>query len=109
MQSRFRSCSGWSAAAIVGVALSICASGSLSAAGSDAERLPGEVFRDCPDCAELVIVPSGEFDMGSKAKSDRAARSPRQHSQELRYRPPRRDIRRMGPVRRRGRLQVQSA
>ena len=69
MQSRFRSYSGWSAAAIVLVALSICASGSLSAAGSDEERLPGEVFRDCLDCAELVIVPSGEFDMGSKAKS----------------------------------------
>jgi formylglycine-generating enzyme required for sulfatase activity len=26
---------------------------------------PGEVFRDCPDCAEMVVVPDGEFDMGS--------------------------------------------
>jgi formylglycine-generating enzyme required for sulfatase activity len=26
---------------------------------------PGELFRDCPDCAEMVVVPSGEFEMGS--------------------------------------------
>src|SRR6478752_5205078 len=27
---------------------------------------PGEVFRDCADCAEMVVVPPGEFDMGSR-------------------------------------------
>jgi formylglycine-generating enzyme required for sulfatase activity len=26
---------------------------------------PGETFRDCPDCAEMVVVPEGEFKMGS--------------------------------------------
>jgi formylglycine-generating enzyme required for sulfatase activity len=26
---------------------------------------PGEIFRDCPDCPELVVVPAGSFDMGS--------------------------------------------
>jgi formylglycine-generating enzyme required for sulfatase activity len=26
---------------------------------------PGEIFRDCPDCEELVAIPSGEFEMGS--------------------------------------------
>jgi len=25
---------------------------------------PGEVFRDCPDCAEMVVVPHGDFEMG---------------------------------------------
>ena len=25
----------------------------------------GKVFRDCPDCPEMVIVPAGSFDMGS--------------------------------------------
>jgi formylglycine-generating enzyme required for sulfatase activity len=25
---------------------------------------PGEVFRDCTDCAEMVVVPPGEFEMG---------------------------------------------
>jgi formylglycine-generating enzyme required for sulfatase activity len=27
---------------------------------------PGETFRDCPDCPEMVVVPPGEFDMGGK-------------------------------------------
>jgi formylglycine-generating enzyme required for sulfatase activity len=27
---------------------------------------PGEVFRDCPDCTEMVVVPSGDFDMGGR-------------------------------------------
>jgi formylglycine-generating enzyme required for sulfatase activity len=26
---------------------------------------PGEIFRDCADCPEMVIVPAGEFSMGS--------------------------------------------
>src|SRR4051812_17423162 len=25
---------------------------------------PGEIVRDCPDCGELVVVPTGEFEMG---------------------------------------------
>jgi formylglycine-generating enzyme required for sulfatase activity len=25
----------------------------------------GDVFRDCPECPEMVVVPTGEFDMGS--------------------------------------------
>jgi formylglycine-generating enzyme required for sulfatase activity len=28
-------------------------------------RRPGAVFRDCPDCPEMVVVPPGEFRMGS--------------------------------------------
>lgn len=27
---------------------------------------PGELFRDCPSCAEMVVVPSGDFEMGGK-------------------------------------------
>ena len=64
------------AAAIVALVLSFCALGSSCAAESDGERLPGELFRDCPDCPELVIVPSGEFDMGSNAKTTEQASSP---------------------------------
>jgi formylglycine-generating enzyme required for sulfatase activity len=26
----------------------------------------GEIFRDCPDCSEMVVVPAGEFKMGSE-------------------------------------------
>ena len=41
---------------------------SVCAAESGEARLPGETFRDCPDCVELVVVPAGEFQMGSNAK-----------------------------------------
>jgi formylglycine-generating enzyme required for sulfatase activity len=37
----------------------------LARAQAPAAHKPGEVFRDCPDCAEMVVVPAGEFDMGS--------------------------------------------
>jgi formylglycine-generating enzyme required for sulfatase activity len=37
---------------------------------------PGEVFRDCAECDEMVVIPAGEFDMGS---TDVAAESPRHH------------------------------
>ncbi len=30
-----------------------------------AGKMPGETFRDCPECPEMVIIPAGEFDMGS--------------------------------------------
>jgi formylglycine-generating enzyme required for sulfatase activity len=26
---------------------------------------PGEIFRDCPDCPEIVVVPTGDFVMGA--------------------------------------------
>ena len=28
-------------------------------------KKPGQVFRDCPDCPEMVVVPAGSFTMGS--------------------------------------------
>ena len=37
-----------------------------AAAATAAAPEPGEIFRDCPDCPEMVVVPSGEFDMGGK-------------------------------------------
>jgi formylglycine-generating enzyme required for sulfatase activity len=30
-------------------------------------RAPGSVFRDCPDCPEMVVIPAGDFAMGSSA------------------------------------------
>jgi formylglycine-generating enzyme required for sulfatase activity len=39
--------------------------GSLADAQAPAVVKPGEIFRDCGDCAEMVVVPAGEFDMGS--------------------------------------------
>ena len=29
------------------------------------EHKPGDTFRDCPECPEMVVVPAGEFMMGS--------------------------------------------
>ena len=45
------------------------ATGSQTAAGSAGQAStvpePGETFRDCADCTEMVVVPDGEFKMGS--------------------------------------------
>ncbi|HXA19565.1 MAG TPA: formylglycine-generating enzyme family protein [Thermoanaerobaculia bacterium] len=30
-------------------------------------HMPGSVFRDCPDCPEMVVIPAGTFTMGSPA------------------------------------------
>ena len=49
-------------------AFALCVVGSACAAESGEARLPGETFRDCPDCVELVVVPTGEFQMGSNTK-----------------------------------------
>jgi formylglycine-generating enzyme required for sulfatase activity len=32
-----------------------------------AQRGPGTVFRDCPECPEMVVIPAGKFSMGSSA------------------------------------------
>ncbi len=37
----------------------------VSAIASAQERLkPGDTFRDCADCPELVVIPAGNFTMG---------------------------------------------
>ena len=35
------------------------------AAGPGRNPKPGAVFRDCPDCPEMVVVPPGRFTMGA--------------------------------------------
>ena len=37
---------------------------------AERERAVGHVFRDCPDCPEMVVVPSGDFMMGSPASEE---------------------------------------
>ena len=39
---------------------------------AERERVPavGEVFRDCPHCPEMVVVPSGRFMMGSPSSEE---------------------------------------
>jgi formylglycine-generating enzyme required for sulfatase activity len=31
------------------------------------EMRPGKVFKDCPDCPEMVVIPVGSFEMGSNS------------------------------------------
>src|SRR5215475_2150676 len=38
--------------------------GLVDAQGQTAPE-PGDTFRDCPDCTELVVIPAGQFVMGS--------------------------------------------
>ena len=37
-------------------------------AATNSTRATGTVFRDCPDCPEMVVIPAGNFTMGSSAK-----------------------------------------
>ncbi len=39
-------------------------------ARAEAEMKPGKVFKDCPDCPELVILPAGSYTMGSGKGGD---------------------------------------
>src|SRR5437763_15251589 len=36
-----------------------------AAGAATSERAPGSVFRDCPECPKMVLVPAGNFIMGS--------------------------------------------
>jgi formylglycine-generating enzyme required for sulfatase activity len=31
---------------------------------------PGQAFRDCPECPEMVVIPAGRFMMGSPESED---------------------------------------
>jgi formylglycine-generating enzyme required for sulfatase activity len=48
--------------ALFGTLLAVCAA--TPRQGAIAQE-PGEVIRDCPECPELVVVPPGDFEMGS--------------------------------------------
>jgi formylglycine-generating enzyme required for sulfatase activity len=41
-----------------------------SAALTTGSYKPGDVFRDCPECGDMVVLRPGEFDMGSGGPSD---------------------------------------
>ncbi|MDV7339923.1 SUMF1/EgtB/PvdO family nonheme iron enzyme [Terasakiella sp. A23] len=38
--------------------------------GHSKDLSPGTVFRDCPDCPEMVVIPSGSFMMGAEENED---------------------------------------
>lgn len=39
--------------------------GAAQVHAQDGPAAPGSVFRDCPECPEMVVVPAGQFTMGS--------------------------------------------
>ena len=56
----------------------------LLAAGGEAVRTreamrPGRVFRDCPECPEMVVVPAGSLMMGSSSEEGRGGNEGPQH------------------------------
>ncbi len=68
-------------AARLGGAATLAAVLALAAAAAAADRPPvpgaGEVFRDCPHCPEMVVVPAGSFAMGTpSSKGDRDNEGP---------------------------------
>ena len=58
----------------------------VAAQGADPTRLdPGQSFRDCPECPEMVVIPAGGFMMGAPAReAERTAWEAPQHRVSIR-------------------------
>ena len=60
--------------ALIGLALALAlgqaragpAPAPVLAAGQEAILKPKDIFKDCPDCPDMVVIPAGKFLMGSK-------------------------------------------
>src|SRR5207247_1590600 len=52
----------------VGMFALIAALANEPVAQKPAAGKPGKIFRDCPDCPEMVVLPAGSFTMGSSAE-----------------------------------------
>ena len=81
------------------------------AAGEEVGLKPKDIFRDCRDCPDMVVIPAGKFLMGSKEqKPGDAGNEGPQHEvvlrQALRRGPLQRHLRGMGQMRGRGRLRL---
>ncbi len=44
--------------------------GAFSTASAQEHLKPGETFRDCAECPEMVVIPAGSFTMGSPASEE---------------------------------------
>jgi len=62
---------------VVALAITLCCL-SLSAWAVSKSIQPGDTFRDCPDCPEMVVLPAGNFLMG--LSTDEAKRDAKQES-----------------------------
>lgn len=57
----------WLAALIQFATVSVSLGGAVLAGPEDAATQAGQTFRDCSDCPEMVVIPTGSFLMGSSA------------------------------------------
>jgi formylglycine-generating enzyme required for sulfatase activity len=55
---------------VIWILLLAVVSRSAMAEKAEAEMQPGKVFKDCPDCPEMVVIPAGSFKMGTNNWSD---------------------------------------
>ncbi|MFO1318485.1 MAG: formylglycine-generating enzyme family protein [Burkholderiales bacterium] len=55
-----------------------------SAAAQDKSSAPGTVFRDCPMCPEMVVIPAGSFTMGSALEESGHMDEKPQHTVNIR-------------------------
>ncbi len=63
-------------ALVVGQACAEPAPAPVLAAGQEQALKPKDVFKDCPDCPEMVVIPAGQFLMGRKDASERSNEGP---------------------------------
>lgn len=67
-------------AAIITVVIAVAVAVSVSVAYLLRGPLPGDVFRECPECPEMVVVSAGQFEMGSpRSEAGRDADEGPQH------------------------------
>jgi formylglycine-generating enzyme required for sulfatase activity len=62
------------------ISLLLLFSATLSVNSTDLK--PGDTFKDCDNCPELVIIPAGEFEMGARdndTKANKKRELPRRH------------------------------
>ena len=45
--------------------------GAFSTAAAQEHLKPGETFRDCPECPEMVVIPASSFTMGEPSDDPR--------------------------------------
>lgn len=57
----------------------------VSSACSNSAHRAGSIFRDCPTCPEMVIIPSGRFVMGSPATEKSREQDEGQHTVTIGY------------------------
>ena len=54
-----------------------------SVAARTTSRQPGTLFKDCPDCPEMVVVPAGQFVMGASSGEEERENLPKELQKKI--------------------------